>query len=351
MTTDANETTTPAPAAGDVIGDLVTRLSGIEPRPQANDHALQEMARELLAASGASCVEITALQEGPVTVTAGTPCEDDDTIEASLSLGSTTVGVLRLHGATAHLEEWDRIAAPTIVPHIGSLVVAHGNHGAPPPATDRDHLLTSVSHELRTPLTFISGIVTELIDGRDLPWNERRRLLDMISEQSADMARIVEDLLADGQAAADRLELTVERLDLAAEAVRVADSARIELAATATTNQIHCLGDARRVRQILRNLLTNADRYGGPHITVSAFRDLHRAYLAICDNGPPIPIEQRRHLFEDFARPDTGRRHPASVGIGLSVSRRLASLMGGSLGYEHDGRQSRFILGLPIAEM
>ena len=176
-----------------------------------------------------------------------------------------------------------------------------------------------------------------------------RELLDLISEQSSDMEKIVEDLLAGAQVGADRLELTIATIDLAAEALRVAETARIEIASAPEPGQILCLGDERRVRQIIRNLLTNAERYGGSTITISVFRDLRRAYVAICDDGPPIPIDQRRYLFEDFARVETGRQHPASVGIGLSVSRRLASLMGGSLGYEHDGRQSRFILGLPIA--
>lgn len=349
MTTDASATTGPGHGASPVVANLMGLLNDIQPRPGASTDAFQAMTDLLLANCAASCFELQATHEGPISARTGTPREDDVMVEEPLRLWSEVVGVLRVHGTPEELEDWRDGVAGTIVPHIGSLVVAHGDHeAATGMGTQRDHVLASVSHELRTPLTFISGIVTELIDGRDLPWSEQRRLLAMIAEQSADMECIIEDLLADVQAGANRLELSIEPLDLAAEAIRVAESARIELSATPATDQIRCLGDEYRVRQILRNLLTNAQRYGGPVITVSAFRDLRRAYLAICDNGPPIPVDQRRHLFEDFSRPDFGRRHPASVGIGLSVSRRLASLMGGSLGYEHDGRTSRFILGLPL---
>lgn len=336
-------------AARPRIEKLLGRLNALEPRgtPESTLGAMTDL---LLADTGAHRVELDVWHNGSISVSSGSDNDVEGWYEQPITFGSAKIGTVRLHGSHLQVETWRSSGFSTVATLLGGLVTAHLSHGAAARAVaSRDQLLASVSHELRTPITFISGIVTELTDGNARSEAERRSLLEMIAEQSADMEKIVEDLLAGAQVDADRLRLTIEPIDLVEQAVRVAESARIDLAGAAPSPSIAALGDVRRVRQIIRNLLTNARRYGGPTITVVTFRDLRRAYLAVCDDGPPIPAEQRRHLFEDFARVETSRHHPASVGIGLSVSKRLASLMGGSLGYEHDGRLSRFILGLPVA--
>ena len=337
-------------AAALPVERLMRRLSSIEARPGPAEAVLGAMTDLLVADTGAFRADLEVWHHRTIAVHSGDEGETEGSLEEPITFGSAKIGTIRLHGSHDQVEQWRSAGFATLATHLGGLVTAHLNHGAAEQASNsRDQLLASVSHELRTPLTFISGIVSELLTGADLSDIERRSLLDLISDQCADMEKIVEDLLAGAQVGADRLQLTIDTVDLAEQALKVANTARITLAASPHPGQILSMGDERRVRQILRNLLTNAQRYGGPTIAVSAFRDVRRAYIAVCDNGAPIPIDQRRHLFEDFARIKTGRQHPASVGIGLSVSKRLASLMGGSLGYEHDGRQSRFILGLPIA--
>ncbi len=332
------------------VEKLMRHLSALEPRPGTLETTLAAMADLVVAETGAARCHLEIWQDRPLIAACGDATDTDGWIEEPLHFGASKIGVVRLHGSHDQVEHWRHMGFSALATHLGGLVVAHANAGAAAAiGATRDRLLASVSHELRTPLTFISGIVDELIDAPDIHQPDRTRLLALISEQSADMEQIIEDLLTDAQAGAHRLELAVTAVDLGAEAIHVAESARIDVATLPEPGHAVCQGDPRRVRQILRNLLTNAERYGGPIITISVFRDLRRAYIAVCDDGAPIPVEQRRHLFEDFTRVDTSPRHPASVGIGLSVSRRLASLMGGNLGYEHDGRQSRFILGLPVA--
>jgi signal transduction histidine kinase len=351
-TTSTTTAATPLTAddAGLLAEHLMHRLSAVEPRVGTIEGALQEMTDLLLEETRLSRIDIEVTQGRGTSATSGAKTDWEERLDATLRFGASDVGMFRMHGATDQLAPWRAMGFGALAAHLGGLVVAHINHGAATVASaGRDHLLASVSHELRTPLTFISGMVSELIGGDDLEDVDRARLLDLISEQSADMEKIVEDLLAGAQVGEDRLQLSIGPVDLATEAIRVAESARIDIASAPHPDRIRCMGDDRRVRQILRNLLTNAERYGGPVITISVFRDLRRAYLAVCDDGPAIPIDQRRYLFEDFARLETDRPNSSSVGIGLAVSRRLASLMGGSLGYEHDGRQSRFILGLPIS--
>ena len=76
------------------------------------------------------------------------------------------------------------------------------------------------------------------------------------------------------------LQLTIDRVDLATEVAKVAETARIPLQKIPDAGQFMSLGDERRVRQIVRNLLTNAQRYGGSTIAVEVFRDRRRGELA-----------------------------------------------------------------------
>jgi signal transduction histidine kinase len=107
------------------------------------------------------------------------------------------------------------------------------------------------------------------------------------------------------------------------------------------------LGDPVRVRQIIRNLLTNAFRYGSSPITVSVARTEDLASLDVHDSGMGIPDADRDRIFEAYGRAESSRTVKASVGLGLALSRRLAQLMDGSLTYV-DGDGATFRLTLPL---
>jgi signal transduction histidine kinase len=103
--------------------------------------------------------------------------------------------------------------------------------------------------------------------------------------------------------------------------------------------------DPIRVRQILRNLITNAIRYGGPNVHVAMTSTTGAHVVEVIDDGPGIPAEDHERIFEAYERAHATAGTPGSVGLGLTVSRTLAQLMGGSLTYHFDGR-SRFRLEL-----
>ena len=96
--------------------------------------------------------------------------------------------------------------------------------------------------------------------------------------------------------------------------------------------------DGARVRQILRNLLGNASRYGGPTIEVGIERHNGSIRLWVADDGPGIAAGDRDRIFEPFERGHHLPGVPASVGLGLTVSRQLARAMGGELVYRDEGR-------------
>src|SRR5690606_2480421 len=106
--------------------------------------------------------------------------------------------------------------------------------------------------------------------------------------------------------------------------------------------------DPARLRQVLRNLLTNAERYGGPNVAI--FVDVEGDFVVVdvVDDGAGIPRRDWDRIFEPYQRAHDAPGQPDSVGVGLAISRQLATLMGGSLDYRYSDR-SVFRLRLPVA--
>lgn len=215
----------------------------------------------------------------------------------------------------------------------------------------KDQFIASVSHELRTPLTAVMGLAAELAG--DLDRYGRDDIVEftrMIAEQSADLAALVEDLLTAARADAGVLTVSPKPVDLAVVVREALGSTPPHLRDRATVDLEDGLVaevDPTRTRQIVRNLLTNADRYGGPQVRLVAHRKGDRAVVEVSDNGEPIPHEARDVMFEAYGRAHSRIGTPDSVGLGLTVSRRLARMMGGDVVYHHDGTWGRFTVSFP----
>ncbi|MDF1595672.1 MAG: ATP-binding protein [Acidimicrobiia bacterium] len=212
----------------------------------------------------------------------------------------------------------------------------------------RNQFIASVSHELRTPLTPIVALSHELRDRvGDFSADEMVEFADMIARESDAVSAIVDDLLVAARIDAGELSITTEVLDIAEEiahALTMIDgSDDISVEASGAV-----LADGGRLRQILRNLISNAYRYGGAQVTVTGHREGERMVVVVSDSGSGIPPELRDRIFEPFARAHDFPGVPASVGLGLTVSRTLANLMGGTLSYAYEGGWSRLILVLPV---
>lgn len=211
---------------------------------------------------------------------------------------------------------------------------------------DRDEFVATVSHELRNPITVLVGMGSELAKNYDSFGDEDRRdMAYLIERQAEDAAGIIEDLLV---ASRDDLQLNVSTVDfdIADEVGRVLEVVDHEVTVRPNGASTVVLGDPHRTRQILRNLVSNAIRYGKDPLEVHLKRIDDQVELRMCDSGERISDAHKDRIFMAYQR-GSGEAHPKSIGLGLGVARRLANLMGGSLEYDHDGTWSSFVLTLP----
>jgi PAS domain S-box-containing protein len=213
----------------------------------------------------------------------------------------------------------------------------------------KDQFIASVSHELRTPLTVVAGVTHELHEGwRDMSDDALDELISLAVEQSRDMHELIEDLLVAARADIGRVSVHMAQMDLApvAESVYQALTPREAEGVTLELEEAATMGDAVRVRQVVRNLLTNAFRYGGPNVRIVSGTAAGCAFVRVVDNGAGIDPALRESVFEAYESAHEQPGRTGSVGLGLTVSRKLARLMGGDLTYRfEDG--SVFELALP----
>lgn len=221
--------------------------------------------------------------------------------------------------------------------------------------TIKNDFVAMVSHELRTPLTSIAGFADTLVDSwRDLPPEEVDEFLNIINRQSVYLGDLVEDVLVIPRLEANRLKLEPELFDLGDLIRDVADmvfpNGGRKNSLISLPDGVRVVADRRRVQQIVRNLMDNAQKYGGDQIMVEGFVMGDQYLIIISDNGPGVPDEETRKVFENFEQVSKGdARESSGIGLGLPIARRLARAMGGDVWYERRfPTGSRFCYSLPL---
>lgn len=221
----------------------------------------------------------------------------------------------------------------------------------------KDEFIASISHEVRTPLTVVVGMADELRDGWDRFNDEEiEELVALLVDQSREMQDLVEDLLVAARADIGKVPVQMQEIDLGGEIAHVLGS----LAATrrrsvvAPDTSIRAYADPVRFRQIFRNLVTNAFRYGGDEVSIEVVSDDSTVAVRVIDDGRGIPLTDRERVFLPYESAHDPAGQPASVGLGLTVARKLAELMGGSLTYsyaEHSVFEFTLVKAVEIAPL
>jgi PAS domain S-box-containing protein len=215
----------------------------------------------------------------------------------------------------------------------------------------KDEFVASVSHELRTPLTAVVGLSEELsnVPADSFTPDELAEFHQLIAQQSREVAYIVEDLLVAARVEIDTVSIDSQPVDLDEEVSATIRGWPTEFGLVHHRGgSVKVDADPTRVRQVIRNLLTNANRYGGEKVSVVTGSNDGTGTLQVRDNGPGIDPDDLERIFEPYERVlQVEYARPGSVGLGLYVSRQLARLMGGDLTCVREGSETVFELSLP----
>jgi len=254
-----------------------------------------------------------------------------------------------------------RAVPPPTDDELTDLTVAFNDMAASLEHTEvtRRRLLSDLAHELRTPLSTIEGYLEGLIDGVVEPTGQT---WDTLQDAAGRLRRLVDDVALVSRAAEGQLDLDRRPTDIAALVGAAAAAAgdtyaragiRLDRDVQPDLGPAHI--DADRARQVLANLLDNAQRHtpAGGRVTVhaSADGDGRTVTLAVTDTGDGIAAEQLPQVFERFYRGDASRRAGAGSGIGLTIARAIARAHGGDLvaSSPGTGEGSRFAWRIPVS--
>ena len=215
----------------------------------------------------------------------------------------------------------------------------------------KESFIASVSHELRTPLTGVLGFAEMLRDWSDtMSSGERDELVGTIASEAGELSNIVEDLIVMARADYGTLAVVAVPVNLKAQCSQVLEmvAGGQEIQIDTDSEALRASADPARVRQIVRNLVTNADSYGGTNVRIEIGRVDDSVTIAVCDDGSGVPTGFEETIFQPYQRAHEKSGKAASIGLGLSISRKLARAMYGDLTYERVGDETRFVLRLPV---
>ena len=224
----------------------------------------------------------------------------------------------------------------------------------------KDRFLSTMSHELRTPLNAVMGFSDLLSDKRYGELTERQqRYIGHINTGGRHLLKLINDILDLSKIEAGRLEILREDLSVenifgeVMSALRPLAEKKTQTLSSTTESGLRVHADATRFKQVLMNLVGNAIKFtpDGGRIELEAHQVEQEVQVNVRDNGPGIPPEEQKRIFEAFYRLRKSGEGVEGTGLGLAITESLVKLQGGSLGLESKpGSGSCFYFSLPVAK-
>jgi PAS domain S-box-containing protein len=223
----------------------------------------------------------------------------------------------------------------------------------------KDDFLATLSHELRTPMNVILGWLDILASGT--PIRDLNSTVALLQRNAQLQARLIDDLLDMNRLSAGTMQLEVSSLDVTAILKSTihglkpaADAKHIECLAPQQSEPVVILADARRIQQVLWNVLHNAIKFTpiGGRVQSRIAQPGDEVHIIVEDNGHGIDAAFLPHVFERFRQENSSTTREAfGLGLGLSIARHLVELHGGSIAAHSEGRGrgSIFIVRLPLS--
>jgi len=227
-------------------------------------------------------------------------------------------------------------------------------------AADRERaaFLAAVSHELRSPLNAILGFANVLATEVDGPLSvDAREDVEQILGSGAHLRDLINDILELSALESGQLKLNRARVDLAAIAAEVVRESAVLVGEKAVTVRVDAdagviaHGDAKRIRQIVTNLVGNAIKFtqrGEVVVRVASAQPYGQ--IRVSDTGPGIGRDERSLIFDEYKQTKEERGRRRGTGLGLAITRRLVAMHGGQIRLESEiGYGSTFEVLLPLA--
>jgi PAS domain S-box-containing protein len=229
----------------------------------------------------------------------------------------------------------------------------------------KTEFLASMSHELRTPLNAILGFAQLLQRDKKAPLTTRQLdRVDHVVRGGEHLLRLIDDVLDLARIEAGRVLISLESVNLAELLTEVKETlgpmaARTNISlsidslhtSTVEPQALQVVADRTRLAQILMNYGTNAIKYGrsGGHATFHVAVSDGQARISVIDDGIGIPLAKQKVIFQPFQRAGQEAGPIEGTGIGLVITKRLAELMHGEVGFEStEGSGSCFWIELPL---
>ena len=226
----------------------------------------------------------------------------------------------------------------------------------------KSQFVATVSHELRTPLTAIGGALSLSVSGQlgTLP-EPAFKLLDIAQKNSIRLAELIDDLLDIDKLSLGKLELDIRIQPL----MPIIDEACLSMTSYAQKYGVHIhVGkrfeyllinvDARRLRQVLMNLLSNAAKFShkGGDVILNISVHFDKVRIEVIDHGYGIADEFKDKIFQRFSQGDSSdTRSAGGTGLGLAIAKELVIAMDGDIGFTSAvGVGSCFYIDLPLEE-
>jgi signal transduction histidine kinase len=350
----------PIPALGWLVFVEVPTAEAQQPVIDAGLRALALLVLGLLIAGGAGAllarrmvVPIRALEAGAQRVGGGElshrlSIKTGDELESLANQFNRTAEALQESYAGLEQKVEDRTAELREKSHQLEVASQH-----------KSQFLANMSHELRTPLNAIIGYTEMMADGLYGDVGEKAQgVLERVQNNGRHLLGLINDVLDLSKIEAGQLTLTVEDYSVADMVATVlsateslARAKNLKLGSAVAPGLPTGTGDARRLTQVLLNLVGNAIKFtdrGGVEIRAAQAGD--RFEMSVVDSGPGIAPADQGKIFDEFQQVDnTSTRKKGGTGLGLSISRRIVELHGGRITVESEvGKGSTFKISIPV---
>lgn len=222
----------------------------------------------------------------------------------------------------------------------------------------KKNMIMGISHDLKTPITTVYGYAKALNDGMVEDEDRRRKYLQYICDKALNLTKLIDGLFEYAKLDSGKYQLKLEDDDfsefirelIAANFIEISNKG-FQLELDIPEYPILYRFDRNEMMRAVMNILSNSLKYNlsGTTLGISVSRDNHEIVLKICDDGAGISRELKDRIFNEFVRGSTARVSDGGSGLGLTITKRIVEMHGGSVEIDGDtGKGSTFTIHLPF---